>query len=191
MNKHSFTQRALRRPFPAPNIEQTFVHLNGDAMLQTIRNIESVAALCRNGAPLPDPLATWLATSLQSFLDRSAPSMEEAFGLHRLRGGESWRMEAAIRGRDDALRQLAKFHLGGLSLSARASRIHQMSIRYAASAWRFDRERAEMPASYHATHQEWLWKAFKSGAAMPLCPRQLRSILPPAHLTEVSAASDK
>ena len=31
-----------------------------------------------------------------------------------------------------------------------------------------------MPASYHATHQEWLWKAFKSGAAMPLSSRPAR-----------------
>ena len=147
-------------------------------MLQTLQNIESVAVLCRNGERIPDSLAAWLAASLQSFLDRKAPSMEEAFGIHKMRGGVSWRMEAAIRSRDMALRSLGS-SMSGSSLSARANRIHEMSQRYAASAWRFDRERSDMPLSYAGTRNELLWKAFKSGATMPLCPRQLRSILAP------------
>jgi len=146
-------------------------------MLQTIRDIESVATLCRSGQQIPDALALWLAASLESYLDRRSPSLEEAFGLQKLRGGVSWRMEAAIRARDSALRDLAAHHFAELSPCARANRIREVSLRYAASGWRFDRARHDMPPCYAGTAQEWLWKAFRSGAAMPLCSRQLRQIL--------------
>ena len=82
-----------------------------------------------------------------------------------------------MRRRDSALRSLALAFLSDLTVTRQADRIHQLSCRYAASAWRFDRERAEMPASYSGTVQEYLWLAFKSGATMPLCTRQLRTIL--------------
>jgi hypothetical protein len=75
------------------------------------------------------------------------------------------------------LRNLAASHLESLSVSAQADRIHRLSLRYAASSWRFDRERSEMPSCYHGTVQEQLWYAFKSGATMPLGTRQLRTIL--------------
>ena len=52
-----------------------------------------------------------------------------------------------------------------------------MSARYAASSWRIDGERQGMPDHYRGTAKEFLWAAFKSGATMPLCTRQLRSIL--------------
>jgi hypothetical protein len=54
-----------------------------------------------------------------------------------------------------------------------------MARRYAASAWRHDRENGEMPAHYRGTAKECLWRAFASGATMPLCERQLRTILAP------------
>jgi hypothetical protein len=66
-----------------------------------------------------------------------------------------------------------------LCVSAQAARVHKLSLRYGASAWRFDRDREEMPPNYRGTPQQFLWLAFKSGAAMPLCARQLRSILGP------------
>ncbi len=51
------------------------------------------------------------------------------------------------------------------------------AVRYAASAWRFDRERDAMPERYKGTQTECLWRAFKSGATMPIGVRQLRNIL--------------
>ena len=84
-----------------------------------------------------------------------------------------------MRVRDAALRQLAEAHLPDLALSAQATRIHQLSVRYATSSWRFDRMRDEMPRAYEGTPHEWLWRAFKSGAAMPLGVRQLRTVLGP------------
>ena len=148
-------------------------------MLQTIHNMRTLAELCRTGEPLPDPLASWLAESLQSFLDQRSPSLNDAFGIRNARGGIPWRREASIRVRDAALRALAKHHLAGLSVSAKADRVNQLSLRYGASAWRFDRDRDEMPEAYRGTAQEFLWAAFRSGATMPLCARQLRTILGP------------
>jgi hypothetical protein len=154
-------------------------------MLQSIDNMRTLAELCRSHEPLPESLSSWLASSLQSFLDQRTPSLNDAFGVRNARGGIPWRMEASMRARDAALRSLAETHFGDLSVSAQADHIHRMSLRYAASSWRFDREREDMPLSYRHALQEWLWLAFKSGAAMPLCARQLRTILgswPQRHL---------
>jgi hypothetical protein len=146
-------------------------------MLASINNMKTVAQLCRTSEPLPAPLATWLAASLQAYLDQRSDSLNDAFGLRNARGGVPWRMEASIRVRDAALRRLASDHLGDLSVTAQAERIRQLSLRYAASSWRFDREQETMPVAYQAQSHEWLWRAFKSGASMPLGIRQLRTIL--------------
>jgi len=148
-------------------------------MLASINNMRIVAQLCRAKEPLPETLAAWLATSLQAFLDQRSQSLNEAFGLRNARGGVPWRTEAKMRVRDAALRQLAAQHLAHLAVSAQATRLHQLSLRYAASNWRFDRGHDEMPSGYAGTPHEWLWRAFKSGASMPLGVRQLRTILGP------------
>jgi hypothetical protein len=148
-------------------------------MLHAIDNMRTVAQLCRTKQPLPDSLAEWLAASLQSFLDHRSVSLNDAFELRNARGGVPWRTEAGIRARDGALRALAANHFSDLTVSAKASRIHQLSLRYAASSWRFDQLREMMPENYRGSAQESLWRAFKSGATMPLGSRQLRTILGP------------
>ena len=84
-----------------------------------------------------------------------------------------------MRERDRTLRALAHRHFAGLSISAQATRIRLLSIRYEASSWRFDSIQEYMPKAYEGTPHELLWRAFKSGAAMPLGTRQLRTILGP------------
>ena len=148
-------------------------------MVGAIENMQAVATLCRAKKPLPETLASWLAAALQGFLDQRSASLNDAFGLRNERGGVPWRMEAKMRARDAALRQLASLFLADLAVSARAVRLHQLSLRYAAGTWRFDRMREDMPVAYNGTPSEWLWRAFKSGAAMPLGVRQLRTILGP------------
>lgn len=145
--------------------------------MHAINNIRMLAELCRNREPLPDAVASWLSSSLQSFLDQRSASLNDAFGVRNARGGIPWRVEASIRIRDGALRTLAAAHLSDLSKSAKAARLHQLSVRYEASRWRFDRGRQDMPATYYGTPQEFLWQAFKSGAMMPIGERQLRTIL--------------
>ncbi len=146
-------------------------------MLRAIENIRQIAQLCRAEQKIPQPLADWLAESLQQFLEHRCPTVDDAFGVRNGRGGVPWWMEVGLRARDAALRELAHRHLAPLSVSARSVRIHELSVRYAASAWRFDRMDAAMPAHYRGTPSEWLWRAFKSGAAMPLGERQLRKVL--------------
>ena len=146
-------------------------------MLHAIANMRSVVELCQTRQPLPEPLAAWLANSLQAFLDRQTPSLNDAFGIRNARGGIPWRTEVCMRQRDEALRSLAATFMADLSIAAQAERIRQLSSRYALSAWRFDRERPSLPPCYCGTPHEMLWFAFKSGATMPLCKRQLRTIL--------------
>ncbi|HJS33274.1 MAG TPA: hypothetical protein VJ924_14870 [Alphaproteobacteria bacterium] len=64
-----------------------------------------------------------------------------------------------------------------MTISARANHVRTLATRYAASAWRFDRDRDQMPPHYSGTPMEMLWRAFKSGAPMPIGERQLRNIL--------------
>jgi hypothetical protein len=146
-------------------------------MLASIDNMRTVARLCRTREPLPDLLASWLSASLQSFLDQRSESLNEAFGVRNARGGVPWRTEAGMRVRDETLRRLAAQHFGAFTRSAQATRIHQLSARYEASSWRFDRVQESMPKAYEGTPHEWLWQAFKSGATMPLGVRHLRTIL--------------
>jgi hypothetical protein len=91
--------------------------------------------------------------------------------------GETWFQVDARHQRDAALRELARQFYPDKKVGGRASEIERAAGRYAASAWRFDKAREEMPAHYSGTISEWLWKAFASGAAMPLKKRRLESVL--------------
>jgi hypothetical protein len=86
-------------------------------------------------------------------------------------------MEEAIRKRDAALRELARRFYSELPIAAQAREIHRLAIRYASSAWLREREAIAPPAGYEGTRLQWLWAAFKAGAAMPLGERQLRHVL--------------
>ena len=155
--------------------------------MATIATLREIARRCRSGVPLNEPLLRWLGQSLDQFLHRRCPSIEEAFGLRAPRGGVPWWLEEAIRCRDAALRELADRHFADLSVAARARRIHVLAVRYGASAWRHDRQREAPPERHRGTPAEWLWRAFRSGAPMPICERQLRNVL--AHPTPRSAGA--
>lgn len=146
-------------------------------MLAKIENLREVARRCLEGEALDDQLSTWLGVSLQSFLERRATTIEDAFGLHAPQGGVPWWMEAAIRERDAALRDYAERFLPGCSVSAQAREIRIQALRYGATAWRFDRTREAMPPQYRDGPRACLWRAYRSGAAMPIGERQLRTIL--------------
>ena len=148
-------------------------------MRETIDLLREVSVRCRNGRPLEGELAHWLGESLQQFLDHRCRSVDDALGLHFPRGGVPWWRELAMRERDRALRVLAERFCGGMPVAARARRVRALSLRYAASTWRHDRAHDAMPSHYAGTPHELLWCAFRSGAAMPLGERQLRTILGP------------
>jgi len=146
-------------------------------MTTAIRKLREIEHCCRAAAPLPPPLADWLAASLGKFLSRQCRSIEAAFELAMTPGGVPWWLEEAMRTRDAALRALAKAACPSLPITARARRVAALLARYDAGAWASDRARTDMPAEYAGTLHEAIWRAFKSGAAMPLGERQLRTIL--------------
>jgi hypothetical protein len=146
-------------------------------MLTEINNLREIARRCLANEPLDESLSNWLGASLSAFLCHNCQSIDDALGLRSPQGGVPWWMEEAIRERDSALRQLAEDFYDEMSVSAQSRRVRQRAVRYAASAWRYDRERMELPEVYRGTEKELLWRAFKSGAAMPISDRQLRNIL--------------
>jgi hypothetical protein len=141
-----------------------------------VDNLREIARRCLTGDPLSEDLSRWLGESLQKYLDHTCHSIDEALGLHFTRGGIPWWREEAIRRRNAALRELAFRHYGGLSVSAQARQIHLLLVRYAA-CWASDDRARVVPPCYINTRKELLWRAFASGAPMPVCERRLRHIL--------------
>ena len=146
-------------------------------MLMTINNLREISERCHDGEPLDPSLSNWLAESLDRFLCHECTSIDDALGLRQPRGGVPWWLVEAMYRRDDALRDLAEVVADDQSLSIRSREVRRLTIRYAASAWRHDQDRETMPASYRGKSREHMWKAFKSGAPMPLGEHQLRNIL--------------
>ena len=146
-------------------------------MLSTINQLREIAQCCSERRPLNDSLAQWLGRSLSDFLAHRSPSIEEALGLRPGRGGVPWWREEAMRTRNALLQELSWRFYANASVSGRARQIYLSAMRYSCSAWRFDRNHDALPAAYHGTAKEYLWRAFKSGAPMPIGERQLRTIL--------------
>ena len=146
-------------------------------MLRNIQQLREIANTCLDGKPLDQKHARWLGSVLNKYLSQHVRSIDDAMGLRSDRGGVPWWMEEAMRKRDQALRMLAEQFAAHLGSSAQARYIYQLAIRYAASAWRFDRERATLPEGYAGSVHEYLWRAFTSGAPMPIGERRLRTLL--------------
>ncbi len=146
-------------------------------MLSAINNLREINEKCRDGEPLDPSLSRWLAERLDRFLDHECTSIDDALGLRQPRGGVPWWLIEAMYERDRALRDLADMVAGGYSLTARAREVRRRTVSYAGSAWRHDRACEAMPASYRNKAHEFIWRAFKAGAPMPLGERRLRNIL--------------
>jgi hypothetical protein len=145
-------------------------------MLSEVAQLREIARRARAGQPLGDDLGIWLADSLQKFLEHRCGSMDDALGLRAARGGVPWWLEEAIRRRNEALQGLAREHYPGMTPARQAKLIRAASVRFVA-VWPRERDLPAPPARYARTPREWLWRAFKSGAPMPLGERQLRTLL--------------
>ena len=146
-------------------------------MLATIDTLRDISRRCLADETLSAEQSHWLGATLESFLDHRRTSIDDAMGLKFPQGGVPWWREEAIRKRNAALRELAQRYLGDLGPSARARQVWTMATRYGASAWRHDQDKDDLPLRYRGTPKEFIWRAFASGAAMPVCQRQLRTIL--------------
>lgn len=92
------------------------------------------------------------------------------------RGVPWWKAEGIAK-RDAALRELyQRFHSDAAPWRA-AGEIERQTKIYETGRWRRDKDRNEMPAAYSPHDQEYLWRAFKSGAQMPVARRRLLDIL--------------
>ncbi len=158
-------------------------------MLATIELLQNISARCLAGQPLDEGQRHWLGRVLAEYLAHRSPTIDDAMHLRGDRGGIPWWRERANRKRDAALRDLAARCLAGVSVTAQARQVRLLTVRYAASAWRFDRNRAAMPAQYADSVHEWLWRAFSSGAPMPIGERQLRHILSGSGSTNCNGAA--
>jgi len=146
-------------------------------MQTIIQEIRDISTRFQTGLPLTEPQTSWLGRVLDDFLAHRHRSIEEAMGLRFPRGGIPWWREEANRHRDAAVLDLARRFFACLPAAAQAREIRRMSIRYAASAWRLDRNKAAMPSHYTGSASELLYRAFASGAPMPVSERTLRHIL--------------
>jgi hypothetical protein len=139
-----------------------------------IERLRNLSERCRRST---DAEFQWLGGALDRFVNHRCRSLEEAFGLRFARGGMPWWREEATRKRDTALRALTQRYYPNHRPAERVKRIYELTVRYGASAWRWDALRQAMPPQYTGTANEWLWKAFASGAPMPIRERRLRDIL--------------
>ena len=146
-------------------------------MLRNIATLEAICQHCATGRQLPPDMQAWLARSIERYLRHDCESLNEAFGVTQAHGGLPWWREAAIRARDAALRALAEAHFGDLTVYARARAIEETAARYETTCWLRDRLSEAMPQRYLGTPKEHLWRAFKSGAKMPISARRLRTLL--------------
>ncbi len=146
-------------------------------MLSAIDNLREIKERCRDGEKLDAALSRWLGERLDRYLSHECASIDDALGLRQERGGVPWWLVEAMYARDAALRDLADMVAGDCSRTARAREVRRRTLCYAGSAWRHDRDCEAMPPAYRNNAREHIWRAFKSGAPMPLGERQLRNIL--------------
>ena len=123
--------------------------------------------------------ARWLAACIREYLE-SAPrgaTMDMCLGVAAMPGEVNWWTAEATRVRDDAIRDLAARYYPSLRPGTQAREIERLALRYATASWHHDRDRDTMPERYAGTETAYLWRAFKSGAAMPLKRRQIETVL--------------
>ena len=127
--------------------------------------LREIARLCKSREPLDPILAQWLSEVLHTFFEHGSSSLEEIMGLRYGRGGMPWRRAEAMRQRNAALRILAEDFFADVGPCTRSRRIAVLASRYG------------MPEHYAGTPKELLWRAFSSGATMPIGERQIRNIV--------------
>ena len=146
-------------------------------MLTTIQALSEIRLCCEEQRAIPEDLQPWLGDAIGKFLDKNCCDLDEAFGLRRERGGVPWWLERGIRERDKALREFAVTQFGSQEISAQARLIEEMARRYETTSWTRDAAKSTMPRHYSGTPRQYLWRAFRSGARMPISARHLRNIL--------------
>ena len=147
--------------------------------VQSAHRLRRIAAALAAGQMPAAEDAKWMAQALENYLAAASrgADLEICFGLKPMPGGDPWWTLEAIESRNAAIREMAERFWPDVRPANQADKIHRAALRYAASSWRFDRDRPGMPSEYADTPKECLWQAFASGGKMPLAKRQLETIL--------------
>lgn len=119
-----------------------------------------------------------LAARLRLYFEAAeeGATLDDCFGLRVCRGGSPWWRREIIGRRDAAVRLLAQRHHSGLPVARQATEIRAGLLRYAATAWRFDRSRSEPPVNYLGTAREIQFDILRAHETI-LGERQLQRIL--------------
>ncbi|WP_232628888.1 hypothetical protein [Methylobacterium sp. Leaf118] len=119
-----------------------------------------------------------IAARLQLYLETAEKglTLDDCFGLSVCPGGSPWWRREATGRRDAALRLLARRHHGGRPVARQAAEIRAGLLRYAATAWRFDRTKSEPPSNYLGTEREIQFDILRVHEII-LSERQLQRIL--------------
>lgn len=102
-------------------------------------------------------------------------NLDEAFGLACAPGQLPWWRIEALGRRNVALRALASYYPNRTTAEV-AFEINRALRKYAASSWRFDREKSVPPAEYLGTPRECMFDALKASENI-VGIRQLQRIL--------------
>ena len=145
----------------------------------SIARLRRIAAALEAGRAPDAGDGAWLSDRLRRYLESASrgATMDICLGLAPMPGEVSWWTDEAAEARDGAIRELAKHFFSGRRPGTQAREIERLFLRYATASWRFDRDRDTMPERYCGTATAHLWRANKSGAAMPLQRRQIETIL--------------
>ena len=143
--------------------------------IESVEKLRELLAVAESGQLAA--LGSWLEPRLRDYLMRASEgvTLDQVLELTVERGGVPWYTREALAERDAAILALAK-HLPDLKPSAQAEQIATWSRRYVASAWRFDRDKTEMPSHYQGTQKESLYKALKAFPRFPKASR-IKAIL--------------
>ena len=148
----------------------------------SLKVIDRLRRIARAAAAGGGEDGTWFAAAIARYVAQAPAglTLDAAFGLSVLPGGEPWFATAARQRRDQALCDLAAESFPGAPIGRCATELRTLVLRYGATRWqRVDRHAGgQMPAAYIGTALAHLFAAFVAGdGKVPASDRKLREIL--------------
>ena len=114
--------------------------------LDSVGRLRRIAAALEAGERPGPADGEWLASRLQRYIDGAALGLTIATALDLALGSSepTWFQEEQRGQRDDAIHDLAARYYPSLRPGTQAREIERLALRYAASAWRHDRDRGAL-----------------------------------------------
>jgi hypothetical protein len=137
-----------------------------------------IASAAASGRAVAVADGRWMADTLAAYVgaDADGCTLDDVFGFGAIQGKRSWRQVRNVAMRDEAIRDLAREKFAGICPAAAAREISRLLSRYETTQWRVDRDQPAEFARQLTSPRAHLFRALKSGAAMPGF-RRLQDIL--------------